>query len=200
MDLQNSRRGRLPGPRGSASWPNHGPKEPERASLASGIWPSSWTCFSLSGERSSPFAGFHGARQFSPAWWRRVFAHEAGETPAAAVTGWFRGRLTCRGGNEQPNSRSELRSLGQAEAYPTKSPAFPMWGKLRACPAGRQPGLGLRITKSDEAQPAMFFNRVSLWACAAICSGPPIGDENGTWLQPKPIFRISSNWACSSPV
>jgi hypothetical protein len=26
-------------------------------------------------------------------------------------------------------------------------------------PAGRQPGRGLRATKDDEAQPAMFFNR-----------------------------------------
>jgi hypothetical protein len=26
--------------------------------------------------------------------------------------------------------RSEFRSLGQAKAYPTKSPAFLMWGKL----------------------------------------------------------------------
>jgi hypothetical protein len=36
-----------------------------------------------------------------------------------------------------PHSQSEVRSLGQAEAYPTKSPA--------ATPAGRQPGLGLKL-------------------------------------------------------
>ena len=29
-----------------------------------------------------------------------------------------------------PKGQSELRSLGQAEAYPTKSPVFLMWGKL----------------------------------------------------------------------
>jgi len=30
-----------------------------------------------------------------------------------------------------------------------------------ACPAGRQSGQSLRATKGDEAQAAMFFNRVS---------------------------------------
>ena len=44
--------------------------------------------------------------------------------------------------------QSELRSLGQAEAYPTKSPTFRMWGKLYLAQPGDSP-----------ATPAMFFNR-----------------------------------------
>jgi hypothetical protein len=32
-------------------------------------------------------------------------------------------------------------------------------GACFSLPAGRQPGLGLRATPGDEAQPAMFFNR-----------------------------------------
>ena len=51
------------------------------------------TCFSLSGERSSPLAGFHAAQQISLASLRRAFGHEAEETPPAASTGLFRGGL-----------------------------------------------------------------------------------------------------------
>ena len=34
-------------------------------------------------------------------------------------------------------------------------------GACFSLPAGRQPGLGPRATKGDEARPAMFFNRAA---------------------------------------
>ena len=36
-------------------------------------------------------------------------------------------------------------------------------GACFSLPAGRQPGLGPRATKGDEARPAMFFNRAVLF-------------------------------------
>jgi hypothetical protein len=36
-------------------------------------------------------------------------------------------------------------------------------GACFSLPAGRQPGLGPRATKGDEAPPAMFFNRAVLF-------------------------------------
>jgi hypothetical protein len=40
-------------------------------------------------------------------------------------------------------------------------------GACFSLPAGRQPGLGPRATKGDEARPAMFFNRAVLFADSA---------------------------------
>jgi hypothetical protein len=40
-------------------------------------------------------------------------------------------------------------------------------GACFSLPAGRQPGLGPRATKGDEARPAMFFNRAVLIANSA---------------------------------
>ena len=40
-------------------------------------------------------------------------------------------------------------------------------GVCFSLPAGRQPGLGPRATKGDEARPAMFFNRAVLLADTA---------------------------------
>jgi hypothetical protein len=68
--------------------------------------------------------------------------------PLVAVGGYgdfgghfiFKGAATARECIMARTARSELRSLGQAEAYPTKTPDFLAWGKLQLCPAGRQPG------------------------------------------------------------
>jgi len=65
---------------------------------------------------------------------------------------WNGKRVQC------PKGQSELRSLGQAEAYPTK----------------RQPGFGLRVTKGDESQPAMFFNRAVAAANSMSLASPQI--------------------------
>ena len=71
-------------------------------------------------------------------------------------------RAPREGVHHGPKGQSELRSLGQDKAYPTKPPAFWMWGKLQLAQPGdsrRQPGLGLWANKGDEARPARFFNR-----------------------------------------
>jgi hypothetical protein len=62
--------------------------------------------------------------------------------------------------------QSQFRSLGQAEAYPTKSPAFQMWGKLQLARPGDSPALACGPPKAmkpslrcSSTEPAMFFNR-----------------------------------------
>jgi hypothetical protein len=54
-----------------------------------------------------------------------IDGHEGGKPLACA-----RGSLITIETAAGPKGRSEFRSLGQAEAYPTKSPAFLLWGKL----------------------------------------------------------------------
>jgi hypothetical protein len=52
-------------------------------------------------------------------------------------------------------------------------------GACFSLPAGRQPGLGPRATKGDEARPAMFFNRVAAWPF-----GPPKG------MKDRPVAKM----------
>jgi hypothetical protein len=49
-------------------------------------------------------------------------------------------------------------------------------GACVSLPAGRQPGLALRATKGEGAQPAMFSNRVVSYFFAAG-SGPNTGND-----------------------
>jgi len=69
------------------------------------------TCFSLSGERSSPI---------SRASLRRAIGHEADETPATATAGLFRGGPQPASGSR--GLQGELRSPWQAKACPTSKP------------------------------------------------------------------------------
>jgi hypothetical protein len=79
------------------------------------------TSFSLSGERSSPFAGFRAARQISKASLRRVFPHEAEETSPAAATDLFRGGL---------------KPVAEAMNGQTPGPGCRPPGKLKHAPRG----------------------------------------------------------------
>jgi hypothetical protein len=77
------------------------------------------TCFSLSGERGAPLAGFHANRQISPASRRGVFGHEAEENSSGCGGRPAPRRAeTCRGRYEWPNSRGELRSPDKLKHVP----------------------------------------------------------------------------------
>jgi hypothetical protein len=81
-------------------------------------------------------------------WKRHVKASENGNTASlrARLTNPAMKQHLLKSRDRQkvhhgPKGQSELRSLGQAEAYPTKPPAFPMWGKLQLAQPGDSPAL-----------------------------------------------------------
>src|ERR1035438_5304494 len=80
------------------------------------------TCFSLSGERSSPLGGCHAAQEISLASPRRAFGHEADETPH------LRGLACSEAARTWPTARHEWPSPGASFARP---------GKLKHAPSAR---------------------------------------------------------------
>ena len=89
-------------------------------------------------------------------------------------------RAPREGVHHGPKGQSEPRSLGQDKAYPTKPPAFWMWGKLQLAQPGDSPALAFGPTKAMK----LGLRGSSIERC--LSPGFRVSPYNSTVVSPHP--------------